>query len=118
MARVPDIMYQGQLSNTEGNLYVVPSSKKATITAIHVTNCDTATRNFTLHLVQNGSSASDSNVLGSKTNKIVGTDNTGGGGFWLLEPPIPLNTVGDKISGSADVASKVTVMIIGFEEAV
>jgi len=116
LARSPKILYQGQLGNVESDLYTVPVSTKTSITSIHVTNCDTAQRNFTLHLVQNGGTANDSNVLGSKMNKLVGTGDSSGGGFWLLESPLPLYTSGDKISGIADSENKVTVTIIGMEE--
>ena len=98
MARVPDILYQGQPGATDTDLYIVPSGYKATITHIHVANTNTATKYFTLHLVQNADSVADDVVL-AKMQKLVGTSDSAGGGTWDWDIPVPLNTVGDKISG-------------------
>lgn len=117
MAKVPDILYQGQPGATDTDLYTVPSGKKATITSIIVANTNAATKYLTLHLVQNGASVADSKVL-AKMQKLVGTDDGGGGGMWVFDTPIPLNTVGDKISGIQETATAISVLIIGFEEAV
>lgn len=115
MAITPDILYQGQPGATNTDLYTVPSSKKATITAIHVANTNSATKYFSLYVVQNGDTVADDVIL-AKQQKLVGTDDSNGGGTWTMEFPIPLNTVGDKISGIQETAGAVTVTIIGFEE--
>lgn len=117
MARVPDILYQGQLGATDTNLYTVPTGYKATITHIHACNTNTATKYFSLHLVQNADSVADDVAL-AKTQKLVGTGDDAGGGTWDWDIPIPLNTVGDKISGIQETATAITVTIIGFTEAV
>lgn len=115
MARVPDILYIGQPAATDTDLYTVPSGKKATITGILAANTNTATKYFTLHLVQNTDSVADDVCL-AKLQKLVGTSDSSGGGTWTMEFPIPLNTVGDKISGIQETATAITVTIIGFEE--
>lgn len=117
MARVPDILYQGQPGTTDTDLYTVGAGYKATITGIIACNTNTATKYFTLHIVQNSDSVADDVAL-CKLQKLVGTANSGGGGVWNLEFPIPLNTVGDKISGLQETAGAITLTIIGFEEAV
>ena len=117
MARVPDILYIGQPAATNGALYTVGSGKKATITAIHAVNTATTTKYFSLHILQQGGSVAD-NICIAKTQKLVGTGDDAGGGLWTMEFPIPLNTVGDAISGIQETATAITVTIIGFEEAV
>jgi len=117
MARVPDILYQGQPGTADTALYTVPAGKKATITAIHACNTDTATKYFSAHLVQNGGAVADATAM-AKLQKLVGTSDATGGGTWDWEIPLPLNTVGDKISGIQETATAITVTIIGFEEAV
>lgn len=117
MAKVPDILYQGQPGATDTDLYVVPSGKKATITGIRAANTNAATKYFSLHLVQNGASVADSKAL-AKMQKLVGTSDVNGGGTWTDQFPIPLNTVGDKLSAIQETATAITLTIIGFEEAV
>lgn len=115
--RIPDILYQGQPGATDTNLYTVPSGYKATITHIHVANTDTVTKYFSLHIVQNADSVAN-DVCIAKTQKLVGTGDPDGGGTWSFDIPIPLNTVGDKISGIQETATSCTVTIIGFTEVV
>ena len=117
MARVPDILYQGQPAATDTDLYVVPTGYKATVTSILASNTNTATKYFSLHLVQNGDSVADDVVI-AKMQKVTGTSSDIGGGLWIFEFPIPLNTVGDKISGIQETAGAVTLTIIGFQEAI
>ena len=117
MARIPEILFQGQPGATDTDLYVVPSNYKATITHIHVANTDSATKHFSLHIVQNADAIANDVALAS-TQKIVGTSDSFGGGIWSLQLPIPLNTVGDKISGIQETATACTVTIIGFTEVV
>lgn len=115
--RIPDILYQGQPGATDTDLYTVPTGYKATITNIHVANTNTATKYFTLHLVQNGDSVAD-DVAIAKLQKLVGTADPEGGGTWSWDIPIPLDTVGDKISGIQETATACTVTIIGFTEVI
>jgi hypothetical protein len=115
VARVPDILYQGQPGTTDTDLYTVPSGYKATITGILATNTNTDAKHFSLHLVQNGDLVANDVVI-VKMKTIYGTDS--GGDEWKFEFPIPLNTVGDKISGIQETAECITVTIIGFVEAV
>lgn len=117
MARVPDILYQGQPGTTDTDLYTVPSGYKATITGILASNTNTDAKYFSLHLVQNGDLVAN-DVIIAKNQKLYGTDSETGGGTWVFEFPIPLNTVGDKISGIQETAGAITVLIIGFEEAI
>ncbi len=117
MARVPKILYQGQPATTDTNLYVVPDAKKATVTSILAVNTGTATKYFSLDLVKFGDSPADDTKL-AKMIKLVGTENAAGGGIWTMEFPIPLNTIGDKISGIQETATAITITIIGFEEGV
>ena len=115
MAKIPDILYQGQPGATDTDLYTVPSGYKATITQIHVANTDTATKYFSLHVVQNSDSVAD-DVCIAKLQKLVGTGDPEGGGTWTFDVPIPLNTVGDKISGIQETADACTIMVIGYVE--
>ena len=117
MSKVPDILYQGQPGTSNTALYTVPSGKKATVVGILASNTNTATKYFSLHLVQNADTVADDTVI-AKTQKLVGTDDDTGGGIWLFEFPIPLNTVGDRIYGIQETAGAITVTIIGFEEVV
>lgn len=116
-SRTPDILYQGQPGATDTDLYTVPSGHKATITHIHVANTNSATKYFSLHLVQNGDSVAN-DVAIAHTQKLVGTGDPDGGGTWSFDIPIPLNTAGDKISGIQETATACTVTIIGFTEVV
>lgn len=117
MARVPDILYQGQPGMTNTDLYTVPTGYKATITGILASNTNAATKYFSLYLVQNADSVADDVAL-AKMQKLIGTGSTTGGGIWNFDFPIPLNTVGDKISGIQETAGCITVLIVGFVEAV
>lgn len=117
MAKTPDILYIGQPGATDTSLYTVPSGKKATITAIHAVNTNSATKYFSIHIKQNGDSVAD-DVAIIKTAKLVGTGDSAGGGILSFEIPIPLNTVGDVISGIQETATAITITIIGYEEAV
>ena len=114
MARIP-FLYQIQLGTTATTIYTVPNGKEATITCLEASNTDTATHNFTLNRIP---AAGGSFVIGQCVNKLVGTSDSGGGGYWGREIPTPLNTTGDKIVGVADTANTVTITIIGFEEIV
>lgn len=113
----PGILYQGQPGATDTDLYTVPTGYKATITHIHVANTNSATKYFTLHIVQNGDSVANDVCIAS-TQKLVGTGDPDGGGTWSFDIPIPLNTVGDKISAIQETATACTVTIIGFVEVV
>ena len=117
MARVPDILYQGQPGTTNTDLYTVPTGYKATITGILASNTNTATKYFSLHCVQNADSVAD-DVIIAKMQKLEGTSSESGGGMWIFEFPIPLNTVGDKISGIQETAGSITITIVGFTEVV
>lgn len=117
MARIPDILYIGQPATSDTSLYTVPSGKKATITSIHCVNTNSATKYFSLHIVQSGDTIAD-DVCIAKTQKLVGTSDTAGGGTWTLEIPIPLNTVGDVINGIQETTAAITITIIGYEEVV
>jgi hypothetical protein len=115
MARTPDILYIGQPAATDTDLYTVPAATKATITQIHVANTDAATKYFSLHIKQSGDAVA-ADVCIAQTQKLVGTGDTDGGGTWTFDIPIPLNTVGDVISGIQETATACTVTIIGFTE--
>ena len=115
MAKVPDILYQGQPGAVDTDLYTVPAAKKATITGMLACNTNAATKYFTMHIVQNGDAVAD-DVAMAKMQKLVGTGATGGGGIWNLQFPLPLNAVGDKISGIQETAGAITITLIGFEE--
>jgi hypothetical protein len=115
MAKVPDILYQGQPGAVNTDLYTVPAAKKATITGILGANTDAATKYFSLHLVQNGDAVANDVAL-AMNQKLVGTGDAGGGGVWTFVWPIPMNTAGDKISGIQETATAITVTIVGFEE--
>lgn len=118
MARVPDILYQGQPGATDTDLYVVAAGKKATITSVLAANSNASTKYFSLNLIQSGGGvAADGNII-AKMQKVVGTADKNGGGSWTMDFAIPLNTAGDKITGKQETAGAITVIIIGFEEAV
>lgn len=117
MAKTPDILYQGQPAATNTDLYTVPSGTKAVVTGIRACNTATTTKWFSLHVVQSGGSVADATCL-AKMQKLVGTDHASGGGTWTDLFPVPLNTVGDKISGIQQTATSVTVTIIGYTEPV
>jgi len=104
-------------SATDTDLYIVPTGYKATITNILATNTNSATKYFSLHCVQNADSVAD-DVCIAKMHKLEGTDSDVGGGIWMFEFPIPLNTVGDKITGIQETAGSVTLIIVGFVEAI
>lgn len=111
----PKILYQGQPTATNTDLYTVPTNKKVTVTAILAGNTNAATKHFTIHLVPSGQTVADSRVIGGKQKKLVGTSDSGGGGEWLYEVPTPM-TVGDKISGIQEMAGAISIIIIGLEE--
>lgn len=115
MARIPKILYQGQPGTVDTALYTTPSGKKAHITAILCGNTDAATKWITLNVVPSGGAASNGNVLGGKQKKLGGTSGEGGGEEWLYEVPTPLNA-GDRISGIQELATAISVTIIGLEE--
>lgn len=117
MARIPDILYIGQPGTSNTSLYTVPSSTQTTITAIHVTNTNSATKYFSLHIKQSGDTVAD-DVAIAHTIKLAGTSSSAGGGTWTWEIPLPLMTVGDVLNGIQETATACTVTIIGFTEAV
>lgn len=115
MGVIPKILYQGLPGTANTDLYIVPTAKKTTVTAILAGNTDTATHWLSLNVVPSGGTVSNSNILGGKQKKLVGTGDTVGGGEWLYEVPTPL-AVGDKISGIQELATAISVTIIGMEE--
>lgn len=115
MAKVPDILYQGQPTTNIAALYTVGTGKKSTITGITACNTSTNLKYFSLYLVQQGDAAADDVAL-AKMQKLVSTDNAGGGGVWTYQFPIPLNSSGDAISGVQETAGAITMTMIGFEE--
>jgi len=115
-SRTPDILYQGQPGTSNTDLYTVPASTKVTITGIIITNTNSATKYITLHIVQNGDSVANDVALLYQQD-INGTGDSEGAGVLVFDTPIPLNTVGDKISGIQETAGAITVTIIGFTEA-
>lgn len=110
--RTPDILYQGQPSTTITDLFTVTTGT-ATITAIHAANASSDTGWFSVYAVQSGSTYADSNVL-AKMQKLVGTDNSLGGGYWSMEFPIPLNSTSDKLQGIQQTAAAVTLTVVGW----
>ena len=117
MAKVPDILYQGQPAATDTALYTVPASTKTTITSIIATNTNSATKYFTIHLVQNGGSIANNTAL-MYQQKLNGTGDVGGAGLFAFEVPIILLTTGDKLSGIQETATAITITIMGYTEAI
>lgn len=115
MSRIPKILYQGQPGTVDTALYTTPIGKKSHITSILCGNTDTTTKWITINIVPNGGTTSNANILGGKQKKLVGTGDTSGGGEWLYEVTTPL-AAGDKIGGIQELATAISVTIIGLEE--
>lgn len=106
----PKCLVEGtDLADTLGTLYTVPLNTTAVLRAITLTNHDSATRTFTLHLVPSGGSPSQANrifdaieILG---NKVVENDT------------LKVLHAGGSIQAMADVASKVSIRVDGSEVA-
>lgn len=96
-------IYQGQLSNTAGTLYTVPSATQTIVKAIRIVNTDASAR--TAKLWHDGTG--DANV-------ILPTCEIKAGGWGEFDGVITLEAA-DTLSGEASVASKLTVTIYGLE---
>lgn len=115
MARTPKV-YHVQPGTTDTDLIpAIAASKRFTVTSIIAGNTNAALKWVTLHRVPSGQSVSDTFVIGGKQKKIIGTNDTGGGGEWVYEGAFVLNT-GDKVSGIQETAGSISVMIIGLED--
>jgi len=112
----PKILYQGQLGTSSTTLFTVGAGKRVTLTYIQATNTNTAERTFNLNIVTSGS-ASDANLFGSKANKLVGTTNSEGSGYWEWDGAIPLSAT-ESFRGIASAATSITVLVVGIEESV
>lgn len=117
---IPDVLAQGQLSNSNGTLYTAPvasgnTGNMAIVKEIWLANCDSSDHQWTLYRVPAGGSASDSRALGKTiTIKANSTDR--------IQCSLPLRArdvagtlTGDTLQGLADAASKVTYTISGVE---
>ena len=110
------ILYIGQPGATDTDLYTVPTGYKARITQIHACNTNSATKYFSLHVVESGDSVAD-DVCFAKNQELEGTSSVKGGEAWDSDITIPL-VAGDKISGIQETATAITVMIFGILEEV
>ena len=110
------ILYIGQPGATDTDLYTVPTGYKARVTQIHAANTNSATKYFSLHIVESGDSVAD-DVCFAKNQELEGTSSVKGGETWDSDIVIPL-VAGDKISGIQETATAVTLTIIGVVEEV
>jgi hypothetical protein len=109
--------YQVVLGATDTDVVAaIAANKRLHITGIRVINANSATKYFSLHLVPSGQTVADLRLLSPKQSKLDGTGDASGGGIYSDSMPFALDT-GDKISGIAESATSITVLITGLEEA-